>query len=127
MGKILDISILPRRAKQMGETLAKEGEFALRSELGKLMRIARVARPGALYDASVSAQTSETIAESIIGGWAIFLLDRAPTVSSARTVIRKGYAPTLLVDFSTVEGEFPPIFENSLLSVGNYCLIRQVS
>ena len=30
---------------------------------------------------------------------------------------RKGYAKTLLVDFWTVKGEFPPNFGNSLLSV----------
>ena len=46
-----------------------------------------------------------------IGGWAILHLDRAPTVSSERTVMRKGYAHTLLVDFSTVKGEFPPILK----------------
>ena len=50
----------------MGEPLTGEGAFALRSELRKLMRIARIARPVALYDASFSAQTFENIDESII-------------------------------------------------------------
>ena len=49
-----------------------------------------------------------------IGGWVIFLLDRVPTVSSERTGYMKGSAQTLLVDFSTVKGEFA---QNSLLSV----------
>ena len=46
-----------------------------------------------------------------IGGWATFLLDRAPTAISERTVIRKGYAKNLLVDFATVKGEFSPILK----------------
>ena len=43
-----------------------EEKCAQRSELGELMRIARIARPDVLYDATVYAQTSETINEAII-------------------------------------------------------------
>ena len=39
------------------EILTEAGKTILRSELGKLMRIARIARPGAIYDASAAAQT----------------------------------------------------------------------
>ena len=38
----------------MGDALAEEERAILRSELGKLMRIAR---PGAIYDAASAAQT----------------------------------------------------------------------
>ena len=65
-GAIRDISILPSSSRQKGEPLTEAEQFTLRPELGKLMRIARIARPGALYDDSVSAQTFETIDESII-------------------------------------------------------------
>ena len=41
-------------------------QFKLRSELGALMRIARIARPGSLYGASASAQTFEAIQESVV-------------------------------------------------------------
>ena len=40
-----------------GEILTENEQTALRSELGKLMWIARIARPGAIYDASAAAQT----------------------------------------------------------------------
>ena len=43
-----------------GEILTGNEQTALRSELGKLMWIARIARPGAIYDASVPAQTYPT-------------------------------------------------------------------
>lgn len=49
----------------MGEHVTEEEQFTLRSELGKLMRTARIARPGALYDAHVYAQISETTDETI--------------------------------------------------------------
>ena len=47
--------ILPGRAKQRSEPLTPEGQFAFRSELGGLIRTSRIARRGALYDASSSA------------------------------------------------------------------------
>ena len=50
----------------MGEPLTEEEQFALRSELRKLMRISRISSPGELYDASVSAHTFETINGTII-------------------------------------------------------------
>ena len=34
--------------------------------MGEFIRISRIARPGALYGASVSAQTSETIDDAIV-------------------------------------------------------------
>ena len=49
------------REMRTNEPLTESGQLALRSELAKLMRIASIARPGALYGASVSAQTSEAI------------------------------------------------------------------
>ena len=66
MGGVNDISIVPSRAKRKGEPLTDEEQFTLRSELRELMRIARIARPGALCDASASAQTFGTIGESIV-------------------------------------------------------------
>ena len=49
----------------MEEPLRMEGQFALRSALGELMRIGRIARRGVSYDAWASAQTFEMINESI--------------------------------------------------------------
>ena len=46
-GEMQYIPTLPSRAKQMDEPLKKEERFALRSELGGLVRIDRIARPGA--------------------------------------------------------------------------------
>ena len=43
-----------------GEILTGNEQAALISELGKLMWVARIARPGAIYDASESAQTFPT-------------------------------------------------------------------
>ena len=48
------------------EPRTAEEQSELRSELVKLIWIARVARPGALCDASVSAQTSEATGETIV-------------------------------------------------------------
>ena len=62
-GEIQCTPILPGRAKQKNEPLTEDGRFVLRSELGELMRIVRIARPGALYGASVSAQTFETVGD----------------------------------------------------------------
>ena len=45
-------------AKQVCDSLTADGKFALRSERGELMPIGRISRPGALYDATVAAQTS---------------------------------------------------------------------
>ena len=42
------------------------GKFALRSELGKLMRIARFSRPDAFYGASISAKTSESLGRVVL-------------------------------------------------------------
>ena len=44
----------------IGEILTGNEQTILRSELWKIMRIARIARPGAIYDASALAQTSPT-------------------------------------------------------------------
>lgn len=52
-------------ANQKGEPLTEDGEFALRSELGELMRIAPIAMPGSLYGASVSARTFEDVYRAI--------------------------------------------------------------
>ena len=48
---------MPAHGEQMGEPLTPEGRCALRYELGNLMMIARISRPDALYDASISGQT----------------------------------------------------------------------
>ena len=52
------------RIKRANRPRAKK--ITLRSELWRLFRIARIARPGALCDASVSAQTFETSGEKLI-------------------------------------------------------------
>ena len=61
------ITISPLRSMQEGEHLTEDGQIALRSELlAGLMRIARIARPGALYYSLVSGQTSKETDETII-------------------------------------------------------------
>ena len=50
----------------MSGILTESGQFTICSELWGLMRIARIARPGALYGALASAQTFETIEETTI-------------------------------------------------------------
>ena len=65
-GGVLDISILPGRAEQMGGPLTESEQYTLRSEFGELTRVAGIARPVALYGASVSAQNCEAIVKSII-------------------------------------------------------------
>ena len=45
---------------EIGEILTENGQTISRSELWNLMWIARIARPGAIYDASASAQTFPT-------------------------------------------------------------------
>ena len=48
VGGVQDTTILPSRGKKIGEPLTHESKFALRSELGELIRIARISRPNAL-------------------------------------------------------------------------------
>ena len=55
-GKINHIEIPHERMMGPGEILTENEQTALRSELGKLMWIARIAPPGAIYEASASAQ-----------------------------------------------------------------------
>ena len=49
-GEINHIEIPHERTKKRNESLTEE-QSILRSGLGELMRIARIARPGAIYDA----------------------------------------------------------------------------
>ena len=63
-GGINHVEIPHERAKRRNESLTEAGETILRSELWKLMRIARIARPGAIYDASAAAQTC-TVSEMV--------------------------------------------------------------
>ena len=56
-GEITHIEIYHERTRAPSEPLADDEQTILRSELGKLMRIARIARTDAIYDASVAAQT----------------------------------------------------------------------
>ena len=55
--EINHIGISNARTRAPNEPLTGAGQAILRSELGKLMWIARIARPGAIYDASAAAQT----------------------------------------------------------------------
>ena len=55
--KIDQIEIAHERENQRNGSLTEASQSILRSELWKLMRIARTARPGAIYDASAAAQT----------------------------------------------------------------------
>ena len=50
------IEIPHRRSKQKDDFLTEEEQSVMRSELGKLMWLARIARPDAIYDASATAQ-----------------------------------------------------------------------
>ena len=59
-GEVNRIEIPHGRMMEPGEILTENEQTTLRSELGKLMWIARIARPGAIYDASASAQTFST-------------------------------------------------------------------
>ena len=56
-GKISHIEISHERMANPDEILTENEQAALRSELGKLMWIARIARPDAIDDASAAAQT----------------------------------------------------------------------
>ena len=55
--EIKHIEISHERSRTPKEGLGEADQAILRSELGKLMRDARIARPGAIYDASAAAQT----------------------------------------------------------------------
>ena len=55
--KFNQIGIPHARTRGRTDAWAEEEQSILRSELGKLMRIARIARPGAIYDASAAEQT----------------------------------------------------------------------
>ena len=55
--KINHIAISHQRTRAPYGPLAEGKQTISRSELGKLMRIARIARPEAIYDASAAAQT----------------------------------------------------------------------
>ena len=52
--------------KEMNERLIHAEKLALGSELGKLLRIARIARHGALYEASISGKTSEAAGHVVL-------------------------------------------------------------
>ena len=65
-GEIQDITILPVLWGQMAEPLTRAGKFALGSESAKLIRIARTARPEALYGASTSALSLEASERAIL-------------------------------------------------------------
>ena len=56
-GGINHIEISHERTRAPGEPSTEDEQTILRSELGKLMRIARIARPGAIYDAPAAAPT----------------------------------------------------------------------
>ena len=58
--KINHIELSHARMMAIGEILTENEQTVSRSELWKLMRVARIARPGAFYDASASAQTFPT-------------------------------------------------------------------
>lgn len=55
-----------RVARKMGDPLTEADQFALRTELGKIMRTPKIARQGALYESSASSQTFETTGEAIV-------------------------------------------------------------
>ena len=55
-----------RFAKAKGRTFKTRIQFALRSELWKLIWISRIALPGALYDASISVQTCGEVEQGIL-------------------------------------------------------------
>ena len=57
VGKINYIEIAHERTQQRNEGMTWEDQAILRSELGKSMWIARISSPGAIYDASATAQT----------------------------------------------------------------------
>ena len=56
-GGVNHIGIPHERARRRNEALAEAEQSISRSELGKLTSAARIARPGAIYDASAAAPT----------------------------------------------------------------------
>ena len=58
-------------SKKVGDFLNGEEQFRPMSELGELMRTARISRPGAPYAASNAAQISEDV-DAAIGGPIVF-------------------------------------------------------
>ena len=56
-GGINHIEISHERTRRRNDALTEEQQTIARSELAKLMRIARIVRPGSIYDASAAAQT----------------------------------------------------------------------
>ena len=54
-GEINHIGISHKRTRTPNEPLTEDEQTISRSELGKLIRIARIARHGAIYDASAAA------------------------------------------------------------------------
>ena len=54
--KISQIEIFHAGSKEKDDFLTEEEQSIMRSELGKLMWLARIARPDAIYDASAAAQ-----------------------------------------------------------------------
>ena len=56
-GGINQIEIAHEGAKRRTNALADDAQSVLWSELWKLMRIARIGRPCAIYDASAAART----------------------------------------------------------------------
>ena len=55
-GEINHIEIPHERTRPRNDAIAEEEQTIPRSELGGLLRIARISRPGAIYDASAAAQ-----------------------------------------------------------------------
>ena len=60
-GGVKDIRILPESAKHVGDWITESERYVLRSELGKLMWVAGIARPGALYDDAADAPDFEDV------------------------------------------------------------------
>ena len=56
--RINNIEIPHEWARKRNDILTEAERTVLRAELGKLIWIARIARPGAIYNASATAQTS---------------------------------------------------------------------
>ena len=61
----IKLTILRSRmiASKKGDLLTGNEQSICRSELGKLMRIARIARPGAIYDATSAAHIPDALAK----------------------------------------------------------------
>ena len=68
-GGINQIEIPHERARRRNGDVTEEGQTILRSALRKLMRIARIARTGAIDDASAAAQTFPDGGNGRFDGW----------------------------------------------------------